>query len=311
VLIGGLFIFVIPGTAYVVGSLSNAYFVKHGDLLTGRVVKTLDRDKGQVILQLTRQDETGQWRDLEDQQVPVVLDRSEDAAVEPTDAASEPTIVRGRGIALVYAGGREFSDRIIPVYITHAMPRWFGLLFLLTLLAACMSTLASQFHALGTSISRDVYEQVTGTQSGSIGVTRVGIILGILLAGVIAYYARGGYIIARATAIFFGLCSSTFLPAYLGGLFFKRMTRAAAIASMVTGFVVTAFWLLLVKATEAQSIGLVQYLTNGKSSILAEYPNWPVVDPIVVALPLSCLAALGVSLLTRPPDQAHINRCFQ
>ncbi len=309
VLIGGLFIFVIPGTAYVVGSLSNAYFVKHGDLLAGRVIKTLDADKGQVVLQLTRRDETGQWVDIEGKQVPAVLDRTETAPGESPGGTSESGIVRGRSVAIVYAGGN--SDQIIPAYITHAMPSWFGLLFLLTLLAAAMSTLASQFHALGTSISRDVYEQLTGTHGGSIGVNRIGIILGIVLAGVIAYYARGGYIIARATAIFFGLCSSAFLPAYLGGLFFKRMTRAAAIASMLTGFVVTALWLLLVKAKEAESIGLVQLLTNGKSSILAEYPNWPVVDPIVVALPLSCLVALVVSLLTRPSDQAHINRCFE
>ena len=45
-------------------------------------------------------------------------------------------------------------------------------------------------------------------------------------------------------------------------------------------------------------------------SILADYPNWPVVDPLLVALPLSILTAIVVSLLTKPPDAAHVGKCF-
>jgi SSS family solute:Na+ symporter len=111
-------------------------------------------------------------------------------------------------------------------------------------------------------------------------------------------------IIARATAIFFGLCAATFLPAFVGGLFFKRMTKAGAIASMVVGAAVTLFWLAFVKMPECTVIGLVN------KSILAGAPNWPVVDSILIALPLSALTALGISLVTRPPDAAHLARCF-
>ncbi len=301
VLIGGLFIMVIPGTAYIVGSLSNAYFTQFGQPIEGRVVETLDVQRGQVILACSDPQNEGQTKNI-----PAVLLEEDRHKITQNNPGNE--LVRGRSIAQVYAGGNP--DQIMPTFITKAMPEWFGLLFLLTLLAAAMSTLASQFHALGTSISRDVYEQLAHRPSGNIGVTRIGIILGILLAVLIAFYARGGYIIARATAIFFGLCSSSFLPAYLGGLFFKRITRAGAIASMITGFVVTAFWLLFVKAKEAGDIGLVQLVTGGDRSILADYPNWPVVDPIVIALPLSCLAAVLVSALTQPPDRDHLDRCF-
>lgn len=128
---------------------------------------------------------------------------------------------------------------------------------------------------------------------------------------IISYYARGGYIIARATAIFFGLCASAFLPAFIGGLFFKRMTRAGAFAPMIVGFVVTAFWLLLVKESEAGPLGLIQNLTDGQTSLLANYPNWPWVDPIFIALPLSILTALIVSMFTKPLDEKHLQRCFQ
>jgi solute:Na+ symporter, SSS family len=141
-------------------------------------------------------------------------------------------------------------------------------------------------------------------------IVRIAILLGLILAVIFGHYARGGYIIARATAIFFGLCASAFLPSFIGGLFFKRMTRAAALASMSVGFGVTAFWLLFVKEAEAGAIGLVRLFTQGANSILSAYPNWPVVDPLMVALPLSILTAIVVSYFTRPPDASHLARCF-
>ena len=66
----------------------------------------------------------------------------------------------------------------------------------------------------------------------------------------------------------------------------------------------TAFWLLFVKAKEAVAIGLVS------KSILSDSPNWPVVDPIAVAFPLSVITAIVVSLLTKRPEKEHLGKCF-
>ena len=250
----GLFILIMVGTPYIVGSLTNVYYAKFGQVFDGRVIKTIDQQKGYAVLQLMEKKENGTWSDIEGKIEQVVLP----AAM----ISADNNIVQGRSIAIVNAGGNP--DQIIPRYINDAMPKWFGLLFLLTLLSAAMSTLSSQFHVVGTSIGRDIYEQVTGKTS-SIAITRIGIMIGIVIAVLWCYYARGGFIIARATAIFFGLCLSSFLPAFLGGLLFRKITRAAAISSMIVGFLVTSFWLLFVKAAEASSIGLVQ------KSILAEY----------------------------------------
>ena len=205
-------------------------------------------------------------------------------------------------------------DSIIPTFVTSALPHWFGIVFLLTLLAAAMSTISSQFHTAGTAIGRDVIEQLFRRHpwvgQHSTHIVRMGMIVGIIVAVIFSYYARGGYILARATAIFFGLCAAAFLPTLIGGLFFRRMTRHAAIASMFTGFLVSTFWIVFVKASEAGAIGLVQRFTGGKPSILAAQPNWPVVEPIVVALPLSALVAILVTLVTRPPTAAHLAKCF-
>jgi len=66
----------------------------------------------------------------------------------------------------------------------------------------------------------------------------------------------------------------------------------------------------LVKSKEAAAIGLVQKLTDGQTSILAGKPNWDWVDPICIAFPISILVAIVVSLMTKPPSQEHLDKCF-
>jgi len=305
VLVGGIFILVMTGVAFTVGALSNVFFAEQGPRFQGRVVKMIDAGKNLAVLQLMTED-NGTWKDVEGKQAPVLLDGQ--VAGKATVDGQEVDVVQGGSIAIVVAKGD--SGKIIPTYIGAAMPKWFGLVFLLTLLSAAMSTLSSQFHTVGTSIGRDVYEQLTGQHGKSMGITRIGIVIGIVYAVVVSYYWRESTVIPRATAIFFGLCASAFLPAFIGALYWKRMTRAGAVWSTVVGFVVTAFWLLLVKSKEAAAIGLVQKLTGGNTSILAGRPNWDWVDPLVVALPISIIVAVVVSLLTQPPAKEHLDKCF-
>ncbi len=307
VLVGGIFILLMTGAAFTVGALSNAYFSQNGPLFKGTVSVVKDEGKGLAVLHLAAEKEDGGWEhvfgdDGSPKMVPVLLDEETPyLEAELTEDDETLKIAQGRSISIVYA---KRPEQIIPQYITSAMPKWFGLVFLLTLLAAAMSTLSSQFHALGASIGRDVYEQATGHHEKSIGVTRIAIMVGIVIAVIISYKGHGGIFIARATAIFFGLCGSAFLPAYLGCLFWKRMTRTGAIASILVGFGVSAFWLVFVKAQEALAIGLVQ------KSILSGSPNWDVVDPVVIALPLALITAIVVSMLTQPMEKAHVDYCF-
>jgi len=334
---GGVFILMMTGVAFTTGALSNAFFAHHGPLFQGRVIKTVSAEKKHVLLQVMKQNAAGTWMDAiketgkdgrtltnylaaapegpvakstnavgtvrEGVVVPAVLDQTQPA---PADK-----IVQGRSISIVYAKG--VSGQIVPVFITTAMPKWFGLLFLLTLLAAAMSTLSSQFHTLGTAAGHDVFESLTGAskEAGSkrtIYIVRAAILVGLFLAVALGYYAKKEQVfvsvIARATAIFFGMCAATFLPPFVGGLFWKRATRTGAIASMIVGASVTVFWLALVKVPECTIIGLVN------KSLFADAPNWPVVDSLFIGLPLSALTMLVVSLITRLPDAAHVQKCF-
>jgi solute:Na+ symporter, SSS family len=241
VLVGGIFIFMMTGVAFVVGSLSNVFFF---------------RTQG----------------------------------------------------AIAVAAAKGNADTIIPLYISQALPPWFGVVFMLTLLAAAMSTLSSQFHAMGTAMSRDIFQQLAPKteKDNTVKLTRWAIMIGILIVMWLGYKLPEN-IIAPGTAIFFGLCASTFLPMYGLGLYWKRVTPTAAKACLVSGFVGSVFYLLFIHAKESTALGVCQWLF-GKPT-LAAFP-WTVIDPIVVIFPLTLIVTVVVSLFTKPMDEKHLERLF-
>lgn len=328
---GGIFILFMTGVAFTVGALSNVYFSRQ-ETVSCRVVNDaalLDPGPdGKGKLALVPADAA------EDVKARAKRFVSYRLADEPADAplsyvlwtdqteivrgeAGAPDLVRPHLIAVMRSVGpgttlQGNTDTIIPRYVRGALPRWFGVLFLLTLLSAAMSTMSSQFHTMGTALGRDVFEQYRHHQHGakSILVTRFAIVVGIVVALVMGKYVRGN-IIALATAIFMGLCASSFLPLLVFGLFWKRMTKPAAVASLLVGFLTTALWLMFVNGKTAAGLGLCK-LWFGKDNLVPPTWSltWTVVDPIVVALPLSFVAAIVVALLTRPPDKAYVDYVF-
>jgi Na+/panthothenate symporter len=217
-------------------------------------------------------------------------------------------------ISIAMAGGN--FDRIIPIYIDKIMPGWFSGLFLVAMFAAAMSTMSSQYHVGGTSLARDFLEQhvTIGNNGSSMKLNRLGVSIAVF-ATLIWAWVLPGNIIARATAFFFGLCAASFLSIYLLGLYWKGMTKLGAKVSMVGGFAVSMFWLLFVHVKESAAIGLCEALT-GQPSLAAGAAKgswlWMMqyVDPNVVALPVSLILAVGVSLASRRMESKHLALCW-
>lgn len=194
-------------------------------------------------------------------------------------------------------------ESVIPAFLKEFMPSWFGAVFMITILAAAMSTLSSQFHVMGTSIGRDVYEKIISKkQEPSVMVNRVGILLAILFSLLIAYgmpkvFSWADGIIARATAMFFGLCACAFLPMYFCALYTKKVSKRAVIMGMLFGFFGAFLWILLVHEKESALFGLAQLISDGptlavwfdseESKSMLRY-----VDPLFIGLPLSIIFTL-------------------
>ncbi len=92
-------------------------------------------------------------------------------------------------------------------------------------------------------------------------------------------------------------------------LFWRRATKAGAIAGLVVGTFVSLFWLVFVHQKESAALGIAK-MVLGRDVLFTSMP-WPVVDPIVVALPLAFVATVAVSLATRPPAAEHVENCFE
>ncbi len=215
--------------------------------------------------------------------------------------------------ALAAAGG---GDNIIPLFLKQFLPGWYGTVFLLTLLAAAMSTLSSLYHTIGTSIGRDFIEKSLGVKGNSMVITKIGVLSAILISALLAYIGNQLEVdigvIVQSTSIFFGLCAAMFLPAYVGALYFPRLSRKAAVTSVTGGFLVSFFWIFFIHAKNAATIGLCMALT-GKAHLLADtgLAVFSQVDAVFVALPLSTLLLLIAGLSTSSDlDPKHVEKCF-
>jgi SSS family solute:Na+ symporter len=257
ILVGGIFILAMTGVAFIVGALSNVFFVN--DSAIGKI-SFLAADKNVA--------------------------------------------------------------NIIPLFIRSYMPPWLGSIIVVTLLAAAMSTVSSQFHAMGTAAGRDLFECIRGskaTAETSILATRVGIVLTLLASFFLAYIlpihfkGTGTAIIARGTAIFFGLCASTFLPMYVGGLYTRKITKSGAIWGTLSGFLVSTFWMLFIHQKESQALKICEFF-SGQPSLTAGMKTgfiiWSEVDPLFVGFPTALLVTIAVSCLTKAYSEKHLDNCF-
>ena len=218
------------------------------------------------------------------------------------------TLYRQTGQLSIQAAGNN-ADKIIPLFISAAMPLWFAYLFMITLLSAAMSTLSAQFHLQGTALGRDIYETLSKKTGGSsVMVARGGIVVAVFIAVILGFILPAN-IIAVGTAMWFSLTAVAFLAMYVCALFWKRTTKQGAISGLIVGTVFTAFWFLFMNQKAAEALGVCKALT-GKAVLITTMP-WPTVDPLVIGVPMAFLLTIVVSLLTQPPTKELLDKCFK
>ena len=116
----------------------------------------------------------------------------------------------------------------------------------------------------------------------------------------IRYFDTAGVdiiIIGRGTSIFMGICAAAFLPAYFCALYWKKATKQGVMASLWVGTIGSLFALVFLHQKESAALGICKALF-GRDVLITTYP-FPVIDPILFALPLSVLAIIVISLITK------------
>lgn len=210
-------------------------------------------------------------------------------------ALSNVAFYNATGQVSILAAGS--NDSIIPTFIKMFLPEWFGGIFLVVLMAAGISTLNALAHTMGTALGRDFLKQSMRMKANTITLTRVSMLIGLSISVLLAWLSSkldaSMAIIAIGTSMFFGLCASTFLPTYFASLYLEKFPKKAALSSILTGSAASLFWLFFVQEKTAGSLQICNLLFH-TTSIVKNTPlqTLAMVDAIVVALPLSILAAL-------------------
>ncbi len=178
------------------------------------------------------------------------------------------------------------SESIFIIMSTGLLPPLLAGIFLTGILAATMSSSDSYLLIAASAFAKNIYQGImkkSATDSQIMVITRATLLV-ITIIGVIIALDENSVIFQVVSFAWAGF-GATFGPIILFSLFWKKTTRAGAIAGMITGGSAVFIWKLLLKPI------------GGFFGIYELLP----------AFVLSCIAIVVVSMLSRKPDQAVLD----
>lgn len=128
------------------------------------------------------------------------------------------------------------------------LPNWVIALVAAGGLAAALSTAAGLLLVISTSVSRDLLRSSLMpniSEKNELIAARLAAFAAVSIAALLGIYPPG--FVAEVVAFAFGLAASSFFPAIILGIFYKRMNKEGAIAGMVVGLTFTALYIIAFK----------------------------------------------------------------
>ena len=206
--------------------------------------------------------------------------------------------------ALIVAGGCYFLggfgrissvdismgfDSVIPSMIQAFPDLLIGVVVMLVL-SASMSTLSSLVMTSASTLTLDLIKDIfvkDMKEKKQMLIIRILIVVFIVVSVVVALlqYNYGFAFIAQLMGISWGALAGSFLGPFAFGLFWKRTTKASVVASFIfgVGFTVSNMYFKFIASP----------VTAGAIAIVA-----------------SCVVVPLVSLITKKPDEEHIDKVF-
>ncbi len=144
----------------------------------------------------------------------------------------------------IMPGGLADTDLVVPRLLTapEVFPAGVGAFLLVAMVAAAMSSLDSVLLVMASTAERDIAGVVRGPRSerSTLRATRIHVALFALVTAVIALNPPDG--IVGLTAFSGAVYGACFGPALLMGLYWRRGSGRAAVASFATGLAVLLLW---------------------------------------------------------------------
>jgi cation/acetate symporter len=125
------------------------------------------------------------------------------------------------------------------------LPSWVIALVAAGGLAAALSTAAGLLLVISTSISHDLLKSVFMpkiTERKELFYARIAAGAAVLIAGYFGINPPG--FVAEVVAFAFGLAASSFFPAIILGIFYRKMNKEGAISGMIAGIIFTTGYII-------------------------------------------------------------------
>lgn len=178
------------------------------------------------------------------------------------------------------------ADELIPVFLTQHTPNAVSLLILILVFSASMSSLSSLVLVSASSIAMDLYHGIFAPQASRKAViTLMRVLCGVFVAVSLIIALRQPTFIVNLMVISWGALAGSFLGPYMYGLFWKRTTKAGAMAGLFTGLI----------------LSVALYLRMGQ-------PGIPFAGAVAMVVPIIVVPV--VSLFTKQLPKDHVNRAF-
>jgi SSS family solute:Na+ symporter/sodium/proline symporter len=170
-----------------------------------------------------------------------------------------------------FAGGKPVFDVLMPEFLAKVIPPSLGMLMMLLILSASMSTLAALVLISSSSVVKDLYAGFVNPAVEDRTLTRLMRIMSAIfvLLSVVLAYLRPATIVA-ILSVSWGAIGSFFLGPFVWGLISRKATKFGAILSAILGLG-TCLGLSLtgMAPAEAGTIGmLVSFASNPVLSLL-------------------------------------------
>ena len=207
------------------------------------------------------------------------------------NAQSDIPIISDRAMLEARQAG---SESVIPAIARFAgLPLFLGLLLVSTMMAIIVSTADSFLLIPATNLTRDVYQKHLNPDASEKQILFISRGL-VLILGLIAFLLVSQFkTVLNAAFTAYNIYGTSITPALLAAFLWKRATSQGAIASILTGTIVTIVWTYFLPQWSKfkQLHPFLQELT---------YP----------AAGLSVFMLVCVSLLTKPPEKKLLAQFF-
>ena len=176
--------------------------------------------------------------------------------------------------------GLDDPETILPTMSAELFPALFTGIFLVIVLAAIMSTADSLLLLASSAVVRDVVQKIFYPNLSEEHLSFYGKLTTVIIgAGALVFALAEVRVIFWFVLFAWSGLASAFTPVVFCSLFWKRTTRAGAVAGMVGGFLTSMIWVLFLKEWS--------------------YDLYEMIPGFLVGFALT----VGVSLFTKAPEK--------